>query len=64
MVYVQPGIHPENKIILDFEIQKEHVISARQPELVIVNKKENLPNSGLCRPGRLQVRIERKGKER
>ena len=31
-----------------FEIQTDHLISARRPEQVIVNKKENLPISGLC----------------
>ena len=37
----------------------------QKPELVIVNsKKENLPNSGLCRPGRPQSEDERKRKER
>ena len=38
----------------DFEIQTDHLIPARRPDLEIVNKKkekkkkENLPNSGLC----------------
>ena len=39
-----------HKIPWDFEMQTDHLIPARQPELVIVNKKENLPNSGLCEP--------------
>ena len=36
-----------------------HLISARQPDLEIVNKKEDLPNSGLCRPGRRQNKIKK-----
>ena len=34
-----------HKLLGDFEIQTDHKISARQPDLVIVNKKENRPNS-------------------
>ena len=44
-----------HKILLDFVIQTDHKISARRPDLVIVNKKNgNMPNSRLCRPGRKQ----------
>ena len=43
-----------HKAFWDFEIQTDYQISDRQPELVIVNKKETQPNSGLCHPGRLQ----------
>ena len=32
-------------------MQTDHQIPARRPDLEIVNKKENLPNSGLCHPG-------------
>ena len=39
-------------ILWDFEMQTDHLIPVRRPDLVIVNKQENLPNSGLCRPGR------------
>ena len=38
-----------DKIIWDFDIQTDHLISARPQDLVIVKKKENLPNNGLCR---------------
>ena len=44
----------------NFEIKAYHLISGRRPDLVIVNKKVNLPNSGLCRSGRPQIKIERK----
>ena len=40
-----------HKILWDFEMQTDHLISARRPYLVIVNEKENLRNSGLCRSG-------------
>ena len=49
----------------DFVKETDHQISARQPDLVIVNKKnENLPNSELCRPGGAQSENKRKRKER
>ena len=46
-----------HKLLWDFEIQTDHLISTRRPDLVILKKKkeiENLPKRGLCRPGRLQ----------
>ena len=47
----------------DFEIQTDRLISARRPDLVIINKiKENLPNSGHCRPGRPQSKNKESGK--
>ena len=37
-------------VLWDFEIQTDPLISARRPDLVMVNTPpENLPNSGLCR---------------
>ena len=50
----------------DFEIQTDHLILARWPDFVIVNKKkkENLANSGLCHSGWPQDNTERKQKER
>ena len=54
----------------DFEIQTDHLISARRLELVRVNKrkkkkkKENLPNSGLRISGKPQRENQRKRKER
>ena len=46
--------NPENethKRLWNFEIQTDHLISVRRPDLVLVNlpKKENQPNSGLSR---------------
>ena len=52
-----------HKIILDFEIQTAHLISARRPDLVIVNK-EILSNSGLFYAGWQLNNAEGKRKER
>ena len=30
-----------HKLLLDFDIQTDHLISARRPDLIIINKKEN-----------------------
>ena len=35
-LFLEDEVH---KILWDFEIQTDHVISARRPEIVIVNKK-------------------------
>ena len=70
MVYVQPRICPiekSPKILWDFDIQTDHLISARRTNLEIVNKKkkkENLLNCGLCRSSGPQSKIKRKRKER
>ena len=47
------------KILWNFEIHTHHLISAKRPDQIIVNKNsENLPNGGLCRSSRLQSKIE------
>ena len=53
-----------HKLLWDLEIQTDHIISARRPILMIVNKKENLPNSGLSHSDSPQGKTERKLKER
>ena len=53
-IRTNPEFVPENKmhkILWDFEIQTDHLILSRRPDLVIVNKKENSPNSGLSSSG-------------
>ena len=43
-----------HKLLWDFDIKTDHIISARRPDLIIINKKkkkENLQNSRLCCPG-------------
>ena len=38
----------KHKLLRDFDIETDHLISARRPDEVIVNKNENLPKSGLA----------------
>ena len=57
----------ENKtkeIFWDFKIQNDPLIPARRPDRVMINKKDNLPNSGLCCPGKPQRDHMRKRKEK
>ena len=52
----------ETHILLwDFEIQTDHQILARRPDLIIIIKKrkENLQNWGLCYSGGPQSEIKR-----
>ena len=53
-----------HNIFWAFEMETDHLISAKRPDLVIANKRENLPNSGLCRTSRPQSENQRKWKER
>ena len=50
-----PGPILENnthKLLRDFDIHTDHLISAKRPDLIIINKnKENLQNYRLCGPG-------------
>ena len=44
MVYVQHSVFPEKetrKLLCDFDLQTYHLISARRPDQVKINKKEN-----------------------
>ena len=55
----------KNKILWDFEIQTDHFIPTKRPNLVITNKKtENLPSNGFCRPGKPQSENQRERKLR
>ena len=50
-----------HKLLWDFDIQMDHLIPARRPDLIIINnKKENLQNCRLCCPGRPQNKSEGK----
>ena len=54
-----------HKVLCDFEIKTDHLISARRLDIVLVNnnnKIENLANGGLWRSGRPQIQI--KGREK
>ena len=51
-----------HKILWDFDIQTDHLILARRPDLVIVKKKkkiENLSNSELCCPSRPLIKLKK-----
>ena len=37
-----------HKLLWDFDIQTDHLIPARRPDLIVINKKENLQNCQLC----------------
>ena len=39
-----------HKFLWDFDIQADHLISARRPDLRIINKKENLKNLDFAIP--------------
>ena len=41
-----------HKLLKNFDIQTDHLMSVRRPDLIIIKKKkENLQNCGLCCPG-------------
>ena len=44
MVYAQPSTCPRkwhtHKLVWDFDLQRDHLISARRPDLMIINKKK------------------------
>ena len=54
-----------HKLLWDFGIHMDHLISARRPDLITITKKkvENLQNSRLCCPGWPQNKTERMWKE-
>ena len=53
--YMQNPAHildnDKHKLLWDFNIQTDHLIPARRPDLIIIHKKVNLQNSRLCCPG-------------
>ena len=51
-----------HKILLAFEIKTDHLILARRPDIVLINKKKkmNLSSSGFCRFGGPQSERKRK----
>ena len=66
----KPGsflINEKHKILWNFDMQTNHLIPARWPNLVMINKKkrkENLPTSELCCPDGPQNENQSKRKER
>ena len=54
----------KHKLLWDFDIHTDHLISARRPDLIIINKKkEYLQNCRLCCLSGLQNKTERMWKE-
>ena len=53
-----------HKLLWDFDIQTDHLISPRRPDIIIINKKKNLQNCRLCCPKWPQNKTERLGNER
>ena len=50
-----------HKLLWDFDIQTDHLIPARRPDLIIINKKKRTcQKKRLCCPGRPQDKTERK----
>ena len=47
-----------HKLTWDLEIQTDHQISARRPDFMIINKKENLNNRDFCCPVGSQSEIK------
>ena len=53
-----------HKLLWDFNIQTDHLIPARRPDLIIINKKkkkekkENLQNSRLCCPADHRIKLK------
>ena len=53
------------KLLWDFDIYTDHLISAGRPDLILINKKKlNLQKYRLCCPGRPQNKTQRMWKER
>ena len=53
------------RLLWDFNIQMDHLILTRRPDLIVIDKKkENLQNCQLCCPGGPQNKSEGKWKER
>ena len=48
-----------HEIQWDFDLQTGHLISARIPELIIINTKQYLQNCGLYCPSWSQIKTER-----
>ena len=47
-----------HKLLWDFGTQIDHLISARRPDLIVINKKENLQNWGLCCPADHRIKLK------
>ena len=52
-----------SKLYLDFDIPMDHLMSARRPDIIIINKNENLHNFGLYCSSLPLSKLKRKWKE-
>ena len=54
-----------HKLLWDFNIQTDHLIPARRPDLMFINEKnnENLQNCRLCCPGRPRMNLKESEKK-
>ena len=53
-----------HKLLWDFDIHTDYLISARRPDLIIINKiKENLQNFGLCCPSDQRIKLKEREKK-
>ena len=53
-------------LLRDFDLQTDHLISARRPDLIIINKKkkkENLQNYGLAVPADYRIKLKENEKK-
>ena len=53
-----------DKILWDLEIQTDHSIPSRRPDLILINKKKNLPTCGFCYSSGQYSEYEYKQKDR
>ena len=51
-----------HKILWNFEIETDHLVLTRRPNLVTVNKKENLPNRVLFVPADHNIKLKESAK--
>ena len=47
-----------HKLLWDFDIHTDHLISARRPDLIIINKKKNTQNSLFCCLGYHRIKLK------
>ena len=47
-----------HNILMDFEIQTDHLISARRPDLMVVNKKKNCRTVDFAVPADHRVKLK------
>ena len=56
-------ISHSHKLLWDFNIQTDHLIPARRPDLIIINKKENLQNCRFAVPANHRINLKEREKK-